>query len=370
MLQNAPLCQRKQPDEKGMGGSYVNCARLFFCQDFLGPLFLNGLYADLTQRILPGRLLPDRAMALEQSWEQAWANMMRDPLGEAPTTEPANPMSAPFHDLVNDLKDWQPDGQKHWRPLLLANGTSEKTGRRIITSQLAIDRDRFPDAIDFFARTRTELNLSTALHNSARFTYLDAAGNVVIKDPAKPTDGEIRPDRILDGGYFENFGADTALDLLQALFALKAPEKFRPIIVQISSDPTLEADRVRETDWATRFDRWPPDLSMTMAADAQAPLVTLYNTRDAHGIRATKLLKSSVGEASYAHFRLTNPAIPMSWAMSGEVVGLIDSEWTPDPSPPDKPNPNETAKKTLIQIFGPMSAAAVSPAPTPPCGGL
>jgi hypothetical protein len=361
MLQNE-RCQRQGPDEAGMGGTYVNCARLFFCQDFLGPLFLDGLYADFTQRILPGRLLPDRAVALEQSWEHAWSNMMRDPKASRPATAPNNSMSSPFHELVGDAKDW--------RPLLLINGTSEKTGRRIITSQLAIDRDKFPDALDFFAETHTELNLSTALHNSARFTYLDAAGNIVV-EPVKPGDAEIRPDRILDGGYFENFGAATAFDLLHALNALNSPNKFRPVIVQISSDPTLETDGAREAEWKLPLDQWPPDLSLTMAADAQAPLVTLYNTRDAEGIRATKLLRKSVGDDNYAHFRLTNQDIPMSWAMSGEVLQFIDQEWTPDPPKLNEaPNPNLLAKDTIAKIFGTMPANTVSVTPNPPCGGL
>lgn len=360
MLQNNDRCQRQAVPGNGSGGTYVNCARLFFCQDFLGPLFLDGLYADLTQRILPGRLLPDRAVALEQSWEQAWANMMHDPAGKPPATEPTNPMLAAFHDLVADPKDW--------RPLLLANGTSEKSGRRIITSQLAIDRDEFPDAIDFFVETGTELNLSTALHNSARFTYLDAAGNIAV---VGPDNKQATNDRILDGGYFENFGANTAFDLLQAIDTLKSSQKFRPVIIQISADPGLETDGSRQTDWETALDRWPPDLSLTVAADAQAPLVTLYNTRDAHGIRATKLLKNMVSDKNYAHFRLTDKNIPMSWAMSGEVIHLIDEEWTPSPPKSgEKTNPNEKAKGVVAGIFGAMPANTVSDSPNPPCGGL
>jgi hypothetical protein len=353
MLQN-PLCQRQS--QPGTGGTYVNCARLFFCQDFLGPMFLAGLYADLTQRILPGRLLPDRAAALEQSWEEAWANMMRDPDAKNLAPTAGNPMRAPFHDLK--------PGDKDWRPLLLANGTSEKTGRRIITSQLKIEGDKFPDAIDFFHEIKTEMNLSTALHNSARFTYLDAAGNIVLAstDPRASKDTGVRPDRILDGGYFENFGAATAFDLLQAL---RAPEfagnKFRPIIIQISADPTLETDDNRDPDWRRPLAAWPPDPILTVAADTLAPLVTLFNTRNAHGVRAMKLTQDSEN-VPYAHFRLTNTSIPMSWAMSGLIIKMIDDQWR-------EPKATQDANNTLTGIFGPP-ANALSPTPDPPCGGL
>src|SRR5437016_2991627 len=175
---------------------------------------------------------------------RCWANMMRDPNASDPASIAGNPMNAAFHDLKAADKDW--------RPLLLANGTSEKTGRRIITSQLKIEKDKFPDAIDFFDEVNVELNLSTALHNSARFTYLDAAGNIVLA-PADSMGSKytgIRPDRILDGGYFENFGAATAFDLLHALRASEfAGKKFRPVIIQISADPALETDDSRARYW-------------------------------------------------------------------------------------------------------------------------
>src|SRR5438132_14241601 len=113
------------------------------------------------------------------------------------------------------------------------------------------------------------------------------------------------PDRILDGGYFENFGATTAFDLLRALQTHEfAGIKFQPIIIQISANPTLETDDKRDPDWRLPLVTWPPDPTLTVAADALAPLVTLFSTRDAHGIRTTKLNQKIEG-ARYAHFRLT-----------------------------------------------------------------
>src|SRR5262249_15434548 len=108
--------------------TFVACARRFFLHDFLGPTVLTGLYADLTQRLVPGNLLPDRAVALEKSWEVAWRNVMNS--GER--------FGAPFHEL-------QPK-EGGWHPLLILNGTSEKSGRRIITSHITIDANQFPDA--------------------------------------------------------------------------------------------------------------------------------------------------------------------------------------------------------------------------------
>ena len=134
-------------------------------------------------------------------------------------------------------------------------------------------------------------------------------------------------------------------------------------MLQISANPELEADDQRDKDWRLPFSVWPPDPTLTVAADVLAPLTTLFSTRDAHGIRATELSENSVGDPAYAHFRLTNGDIPMSWAMSGWLLKYIDEEW-------EKPKPpNQAAKETLAGIFGPP-ATTVSRTPDPPCGGL
>jgi len=292
-------------------GTFVNCARKFFLQDFLAPTFLTGLYADLAQRLMPGKLLPDRATALERSWEVAWRKVM--------TASAHDRFSGAFHEL-------QPNG-KGWRPLLILNGTSEKTGRRIITSHLAIDGKQFPDTIDFFGEVKSGVNLSTAVHNSARFTYIDAAGNIWLQTKGP----RAKVDRIADGGYFENFGAATTFDLLQSLKELD-PEhkKFLPVVIQISSDPSLRLDDARNSEWREKLSFW-----LDLASDTTAPAVTFYATRDALGYRATEAIernllpdpKAPQDVPRYFHFRLTDSRTPMSWAMSSFAIRTIDDEW-------------------------------------------
>ena len=52
---------------------------------------------------------------------------------------------------------------------------------------------------------------STAAHNSARFTYVSPAGKLV-----SSRKGQNRG-YVIDGGYFENYGALTALELARQL---------------------------------------------------------------------------------------------------------------------------------------------------------
>jgi hypothetical protein len=116
-------------------------------------------------------------------------------------------------------------GPSRWIPLLVLNGTSTETGRRIITSTLSPYVVRatagtggeriFRDSYDYY-ETRCEphaadcacggdraippqcdLRVSTAVLNSARFPVISPRGNL------RDANGQII-DRIIDGGLFGN----------------------------------------------------------------------------------------------------------------------------------------------------------------------
>jgi hypothetical protein len=298
------------PEKNGKATKHnlVHCGLKTIDNDFLGPTFLTGLYADLTQRFLPGSLFPDRAGALERSWETAWQKAM-----------PASSLGldAPFHSLWSGTT---------WLPALIINGTSEKTGRRIITSNLLIEPDRFTDAIDFFTKVRpkTDIPVSTAAHNSARFPYIDAAGTLI-------TAGFGMTDRIVDGGYFENFGAGSIYDLLRALNSreIRGDRKIKFFVIQITSDPELEALQAeRDISWQRKS-----PFALNVASDVTAPPVALFNTGSALGFRATEVLKGFVnaiggdGLSHYTQFRLTDPNETLSWVLSRKAIASLNGEW-------------------------------------------
>ena len=80
------------------------------------------------------------------------------------------------------------------------------------------------------------MRASTAAHNSARFAYVSPAGDL----------GDSKGSMI-DGGYFENYGALTALELAAAAGAALNPPKHKPkvklVFLLISSDPDLDDPR-------------------------------------------------------------------------------------------------------------------------------
>jgi hypothetical protein len=207
----------------------------------------------------------DRTYFLERSWELRFA----DPSGGTRRQSARAPsrlgLERPFSSLAPE------DGK--WRPLLVFNGTSITTGRRIVTSTLhplmaspddppeTPDAQRtveavFRDAYDIYdlmcvpaaapagsctcmqpgnkALPQTlrikgcDLRLSTAVSNSARFPVVSSHGDI------NSAGGKL-VDRIVDGGYFDYSGIVSAMELHAQIVRLD--NKLSPFVLFLTNDP-------------------------------------------------------------------------------------------------------------------------------------
>ena len=123
-----------------------NAVREYFKQDLLTPLLAAGLFPDFLQWFWPTPIDPlDRARALETTYEETWADVMRQ-AGRAGA-------EGIFRENVRRLWDAQAD-----TPALLLNGTLVQGGGRAILSPLALaDGKGFSDrAIDRFSNTNVK----------------------------------------------------------------------------------------------------------------------------------------------------------------------------------------------------------------------
>jgi hypothetical protein len=202
-------------------------------EDFLAPGLAAMVFIDGPSNILPDFGQIDRGNALELGLEYA-SRTKNDKDGLL------------SHKFLSFFPAIRQDTVLQWRPALLFNGTHQETGRRIITSHLKIERDVFLDSYDALQVLNSDVRLSTAAHNSARFSYISPAGN--LQSATSPIHNR---GYIIDGGYFENYGALTALELARKAIDAVDPDygkpghrsKIKPVILQISSDPTLKEDR-------------------------------------------------------------------------------------------------------------------------------
>lgn len=300
---------------------YRDCARAILRQNFLSPMLAAMLYPDLVQRFLPWHILPDRAGALEQAWEAAW----RDALG--PTQDARNLFAEDF------LAAWPAAGgcaAGACLPALALNGTSVATGKRIVTSNLDLSSS-LTDAFDFFHRWPRHIPMSTAANNSARFPIIGPAGTIT----GEPLD------RIVDGGYFENFGATTAQDLLQSLTRHCGRTntcRANLVVIQISSDPDYPGVARRNGTAAVEKSGRKPQAPHPgrFATEIWSPVKTLLNTRTARGVLAAQALhdwveaQSADGEERFIEFRLDIPKTrndpPLGWALSDSAIRTMDCQ--------------------------------------------
>jgi hypothetical protein len=251
--------------------------------DLLAPGLASLAFIDIPSNFLPDFGQIDRGDALERGFEDASSGLL----------------SHSFVSFFPQTRSSQ--GSLKWRPALLLNATHQETGRRIITSHLRIDQDTFVDSYDALTTLRSDIRLSTAAHNSARFTYISPAGDLI--DPDAHPHGFV-----IDGGYFENYGAQTAVELAhKAIDAIKKIEgaSIRPVILQISSDPTMVEgntlvrqrcsghDREFLEPYKARSHWW--DLSLFN--ELRAPMIGIMSVREAHGFAAVNGLAQLCCEA-------------------------------------------------------------------------
>ena len=206
----------------------------FLQSDFLAPAIASMIFVDTPSNFLPDLGQIDRGTALERSFENGSEGYL----------------AYPFLSFFPDKEA----AKKTWRPALFLNATHQETGRRIIASNIKVERQIFLDSFDELNLLGSDIPASTAAHNSARFTYVSPAGKLVWpaeKSQDRAHSGQKSQNRgyVIDGGYFENYGALTALELARRarseIEQEKGLGKVRLVILQISSDPTLTRARTR-----------------------------------------------------------------------------------------------------------------------------
>jgi hypothetical protein len=134
-------------------------------------------------------------------------------------------------------------------PYLFLNSTRVEDGNRSIASRVRINpkqqehqapgqrgNEQFPSSVDQLIVLGEGLPLSTAAHNSARFTYINAIGSA-----GKWVDGHFDEGyHLADGGYFDNSGGHTTADIVRAYaWCLFGPDD------PCGIDDTMLLDRAR-----------------------------------------------------------------------------------------------------------------------------
>ena len=116
-------------------------------------------------------------------------------------------------------------------PQLMLNATRVETGDRVVLTRLRQDQ-MFLNTFDGMqpGSDANVQSLAGLVHHSARFPVVSPAGTVHVLSSDKEQPSSFR---LVDGGYFDNSGVQSVLDLIHVL--RKRPEfsKMRPLLLVV-----------------------------------------------------------------------------------------------------------------------------------------
>jgi hypothetical protein len=333
--------------------------------DALGPLLAAAIVVDIPRSLLslPAFVVRvisgeqprggDRAEWLEHAFEGIWKEARN---GNGTLFD--KPFLSLFYDESGQIKPGM--------PIWLANGTEVGSGSRVLTVPFKPQQDwPFYAAKDALAALNADVSISTAINNTARFPYLEPSGELLAyRDPKQPakrgeqfrivrdapgnTDDARKTDdtrELIDGGYFENEGLQTALELAQWLRtkgrAFVANRAVEPIIVQATADGDAKVDNKDVVRCGLGGTDDPSKGSgMKRSLQLLAPVFGLYNVRGGHSAIVLRAAKADYCDNAFFHFYLpgftANPGsvdktdVPLNWLLSDGTTARVRDAITED----------------------------------------
>jgi len=287
------------PAAKGADAS-APAATASLGMDFVSPAIAGMLYYDLMQRFIPKAIYAwDRSRALEQGWQRAFSHA------------PGKPFERPIDDLYRGCESL---------PHLLLNSTVVETGQRAVLTRLDTNpAGAEPVFIDHFdamdARyTARQQSLAGLAHHSARFPVVSPAGTV---EELTGKGGRRSAFRLVDGGYFDNSGTQTAIELIGYLQrTVKRP--FTPILVLVRNAPDPKGCDGPCTPGTSN---WFPEIGSIIGA--------LSSVRGAHAVSARESVERVLAEPVIdlvVGDQTPAARAPLGWSLSDSVRKALDAE--------------------------------------------
>ena len=285
-------------------------------RDFLAPIVAAALFPDFLQRFIPVPIVQfDRGQVLDTVLEAAWHKRFPS----AP-----NPLAMPMLDL------WDPQGVT---PALVLNATHVATGGRFAMAPFVPRReDQTALKLEWLqghlqnsdfepSRGDEDLKLSSAAGISARFAWIMPPATVNAKRQHKDRKNNIL--RLVDGGYFENSGTDTAGDIIRAIESVKGsnipPFKVYAIVLTSYDNEVFGGNFNDETALGEFFAPIRGLLSTRRARGDTTIVRTLdYLCPDLDNCRSDPDTRGWYNKAKwiFATLNLLDSKLPLSWQLS------------------------------------------------------
>jgi len=275
--------------------------------DYLSAVSSALLFPEAVQRLIPA---PIPALERAKWLEDAWAVSYHTNLG----LETLDSSLAQLYQT--------PNGYNYNLPSLLLNGTLAESGQKIITSNLKIDTRYFKNVLSTLDIVGTDVPLKTAASLCSRFPVVTNGGliekDTLLRNGTKDTFSG----HVVDGGYFDNSGVETCIQLLNNLVPsirrLDTAEHVTvlPYILFVQNSNTIGSI---------------PKKRSTLQ-EIQIPLLAFFNAWDNGSITRDNMFNSFMDrfanpKTNYITLRLAyNDKYPLGWFMSDSVARSISRQ--------------------------------------------
>ncbi|GAB3890506.1 hypothetical protein [Spirosoma agri] len=275
--------------------------------DYLSAVSSALLFPESIQRFVP---FPLPALERAKWLEDSWAGSYHDNLG-------LQTLDSSLTQLYQTR-----DGYNYNLPSLLLNGTLAESGQKVITSNLQLDARYFKNVVSTLDVLGSDVPLKTAASLCSRFPVV-TNGGLIQKDTVVGNNSKQRyGGHVVDGGYFDNSGVETCIQLLNNLV---------PFIRRLDT-----ADRVTVIPYilfvqnSNTIGKLPQKRSVLQ--EVQIPLLAFFNAWDNGSSTRDNMFNSFMDrfanpKTNYLTLRLAyNAKYPLGWFMSDSVARSISQQ--------------------------------------------
>ncbi|GAB4014914.1 hypothetical protein [Spirosoma koreense] len=275
--------------------------------DYLSAVSSALLFPEGLQRLIP---VPIPSLERAKWLEDSWSGSYRDNLG-------LSTLDSALTQLYQT-----PNGYNYNLPSLLLNGTLAESGQKVITSNLQLDPRYFKNVVSTLDVLGSDVPLKTAASLCSRFPVV-TNGGLIQKDTLLGDGSHQRyGGHVVDGGYFDNSGVETCIQLLNNLVPsirrLDTLERVRiiPYILFVQNGNTIV--------------RLPHKRSVLQ--EVQIPLLAFFNAWDNGSATRDNMFNSFMDrfanpKTNYLTLRLAyNNKYPLGWFLSDSVARRLSQQ--------------------------------------------
>ena len=275
----------------------VHLTESFFRTDHLSPLIGKMFYGEIINLFLPFHIDAfDRAEALEESWEIGYDNLLKK--GEQ---------------NIFATNNFQAYANKTNYPAMFINTTEVETGYQCVLSNVKPDSIHKAAERDLFNyKLNQNIHYSTMLNFSSRFPLFSPAAML------KPYEDASQKLHYVDGGYVENTGCGTMLEILRQLKDCKSFESIKPFVFIL-----------READVDTNISTTSMK-NINLFNEITEIGAGIYNTRIARTETAVddmiKFINKANGVVIQLSLQRTGNQVPINWVLSEKSMDSIRTD--------------------------------------------